>query len=184
MVLHAVADQQALMRQWQRALVVDGFLMFTTLGPGSLQTLREIYQSAGWGSPHAPFVDMHDLGDMLVEAGFAEPVRDQETLTLTYADPAALLHELRGLGGNANPDRQPGLRTPRWRERLLHALAARAGADGRIGVEIELVYGHAFKGMPKAAVAPETLIGLDAMREMVRAGHPRAPIPKPKPPLP
>jgi malonyl-CoA O-methyltransferase len=171
MVLHWVADPQVLMRQWQRALKVEGFLMFTTLGPGSLALLRAVYAEAGWGPPHAPLVDMHDLGDMLVEAGFAEPVMDQEILTLTFADPGALLRELRGLGGNADPRRSPGLRTPRWRERLLAALAARAGADGRIGLEVELVYGHAFKAAPKARVAAETQIGLEAMREMMRAGR-------------
>ena len=58
---------------------------------------------------------MHDLGDMLVQAGFADPVMDQEMLTLTWPDAEALLAELRALGGNADPARCAGLRTPRWR---------------------------------------------------------------------
>jgi malonyl-CoA O-methyltransferase len=175
MVLHAVADPQALMRQWRRALVSDGFLMFTTLGPGSFGLLREVWAECGWGPALAPLVDMHDLGDMLVEADFAEPVMDQELLTLTFADPAALLGEMRSIGGNADPARLPGLRTPRWRARLEAALAERAGPDGRIRLGIELVYGHAFTVPPRPKVAAETQIGLEAMREMMRAERRRPP---------
>ena len=105
MMLHAVADPGALLAQWKAALAVEGFLMFSTLGPDTLKTLRAIYREAGWGPPHAPFVDMHDLGDMLVRAGFADPVMDQELLRLTWATPSALLAELRTLGANADPQR-------------------------------------------------------------------------------
>jgi len=171
MMLHAVADPVAEMAAWQRALAVDGFLMFSTLGPDTLKTLREVYGDAGWGSPHAPFVDMHDLGDMLVGAGFAEPVMDQERLTLTWATPAALLDELRGLGANADPARRAGLRTPRWRARLEAALAARATHDGRIALEFEIVYGHAFKPAPRLRVQGETRVGVDELQRMARAGQ-------------
>jgi malonyl-CoA O-methyltransferase len=171
MMLHAVADPAAEMAAWQRALAVDGFLMFSTLGPDTLKTLREVYRDAGWGSPHAPFVDMHDLGDMLVGAGFAEPVMDQERLSLTWATPTALLDELRGLGANADPARWAGLRTPRWRARLEAALAARAAPDGRIALEFEIVYGHAFKPAPRLRVQGETRVGVDELQRMARAGR-------------
>ncbi len=167
MQLQGAADPQAVMAQWQRALAVDGFLMFSTLGPGTLQALRDLYRQAGWPSPMAPLVDMHDLGDMLVQAGFADPVMDQEMLTLTWPTPQALLAELRSLGGNADPARHAGLRTPRWREQLLAQLARRAGADGRIAMTFELVYGHAVKPAPRAAVAPVTAVSLQDMRVMV-----------------
>jgi malonyl-CoA O-methyltransferase len=169
MMLHAVADPQALMLEWQRALAVDGFLMFSTFGPGTLQGLREIYSRLGWPAPHAPFVDMHDLGDMLVHAGFADPVMDQEVLTLTWPDAGALLRELRSLGGNADPRRMAGLRTPRWRERLCAELRALQGPDGRLRLDFELVYGHAFKAAPKARMSAETTVALDEMRAMLRS---------------
>lgn len=171
MGLHGAADPQALMRQWHRALAVDGFLMFSTLGPGSLTTLQALYRAAGWPPPFAPFVDMHDLGDMLVEAGFADPVMDQETITLTWATPAALLAELRQLGGNVALGRHPGLRTPRWRRRLEAALAERASADGRVALAFEVVYGHAFRPLPRPRVAAQTELALDDLRTMVRAGR-------------
>jgi malonyl-CoA O-methyltransferase len=171
MSLHWAPDAPTLMRDWQKALVVDGFLMFTTLGPGTLASLRELYRAHGWGTPHAPWTDMHDLGDMLVEAGFADPVMDQETLRLTWSSPQAALDELRSLGANDDAARFPGLRTPRWRERLLAALGARVDAQGRVVLEFEIVYGHAFKPVPRAKVSAQTQVGLDDMKTMLSRGR-------------
>lgn len=173
MVLHAAVDPPQVFAQWHRALAVGGFLMFSTLGPGTLSELREIHASQGWGEPMAPFVDMHDLGDQLVAAGFADPVMDQETLTLTWPDARAVLRELRGLGGNVSSRRFAGLRTPRWRARLLQLLAERA-LDGRPSLSFELVYGHAFRAAPRVRVAGEASVSLDEMRAMVRQ-PPRGP---------
>lgn len=168
MALHAAADPPALFERWLGALAVDGFVMFSCLGPGTLRELRTLYAEHGWPAPTPDFIDMHDLGDMLVHAGFADPVMDQETLTLRWDSPQALLAELHGLGGNAAPDRSPGLRTPRWRAQLLEALQSLAGADGRIGLSFEVAYGHAFKAAPKVRVAAETSVSLQDMRAMVR----------------
>jgi malonyl-CoA O-methyltransferase len=173
MMLHAVSDPGALMQRWRAALRVEGFLMFSTLGPDTLRPLRDLYRDAGWGPPHAPFTDMHDLGDMLVAAGFVDPVMDQERLTLTWATPQAVLAELHGLGSNAEPGRHAGLRTPRWRQRLEAALAERADSAGRIGLEFEIVYGHAFKPEPSARMAGETRVEVDDLRRMARAGRRR-----------
>jgi len=172
MSLHWAQDAPALMREWQRALAVDGFLMFSTLGPGTLMALREVYRTHGWGTPYAPWTDMHDLGDMLVEAGFADPVMDQETLRLTWSSAQAAVAELRTLGANTDGARFAGLRTPRWRERLLQALGARVDAQGRVLLEFEVVYGHAFKPVPRARLAPHTEVGLDDMKAMLNRGRP------------
>ena len=159
------------MQQWHRALAVDGFVMFSTLGPGSLTALSRIYVRCGWPPPFAPFVDMHDLGDMLLRCGFDDPVMDQEIVTLTWNDADALLRELRTLGGNAHPRRFAGLRTPRWRQRLCDELQPLRGDDGRLRLDFELVYGHAFKVAPRPRVAEQTSVSLEAMRAMVRAGQ-------------
>jgi malonyl-CoA O-methyltransferase len=175
MMLHGQADPQALMAQWHRALTIDGFLMFSTLGPGTLEGLQALYRRHGWPRPFAAFVDMHDLGDMLVHAGFADPVMDQEQITLSWPSADALLAELRGLGGNVDPARHSGLRTPRWRARLHDALARTADANGRIALTFEVVYGHAFKPAPRHRLAEQTSVPLDDMRAMVRSG--RRPLP-------
>ncbi len=172
MGLHRWADPQQAFQRWHQALAVEGFLMFSTLGPGSLTTLNSLYTQAGWPPPFAPFVDMHDLGDMLVGAGFADPVMDQETLTLTWPTPAAALLELRQLGGNAHPRRTAGLRTPRWRQRLLDALAQTSGDDGRVALGFEVIYGHAFKPLPRARMASTTHVAVDDLQRMARSRRP------------
>jgi malonyl-CoA O-methyltransferase len=168
MALHLAADPQALLTTWRDALAVDGFLMFSTLGPGTMASLSALYRARGWAPPFAPFVDMHDLGDMLVQAGFADPVMNQETLTLSWPDGEALLAELRGLGGNFGLARPAGLRTPRWRARLVQALGETANPDGRPALVFEVVYGHAFRPLPRARVAPETAVPVETLRAALR----------------
>jgi malonyl-CoA O-methyltransferase len=170
MQLHASPAPQGLLKRWHQALAVDGFLMFSCFGPDTLRELRELYARQGWPAPAHEFTDMHDWGDMLVEAGFAEPVMDMERITLTFETPERLLTELRELGRNWSTGRFAGLRTPRWRQRLVKALMdlARPEQGGRLSLSFEIVYGHALKPAPRAKVAAETEIGLDQMRQMLR----------------
>lgn len=169
MMLHACADLHALFAAWHRALAIDGFLMFSTLGPGTLRELRELYRQMDWGPAFYPFADMHDLGDALMHAGFADPVMDQEQLTLTWSSPQAALQELRSLGGNVHAGRYRGLRTPRWRDRLLAQLARRSDADGRVALSFEIVYGHAVRPRPRMRAAAVSTVSLHDMRaELMR----------------
>ena len=78
MQLHASPAPQDLLKSWHQALAVDGFLMFSCFGPDTLRELRALYARQGWPAPAHEFTDMHDWGDMLVQAGFAEPVMDME----------------------------------------------------------------------------------------------------------
>lgn len=176
MGLHTMTHPVEAFRTWHRALAVDGFVMFSTLGPGTLPELRSVYERAGWGSPMAPLVDMHDLGDMLAETGFADPVVDQETLTLTWSNAADALAELRSMGRNAAMDRFPGLRTPRWQHELEAALEERARdrGDGRVSLSFEVVYGHAFKPLPRVRMTQETTVPVDDLRALVRGGRRRS----------
>jgi len=127
---------------WQKALRVGGLLMFTTFGPDTLRELRAIAPD----SVH-PFVDMHDLGDMLVGAGFADPVMDMEVVTLTYPRARACLDELRASGwNNVRVDRSRGLST---KARDLTRRYDDSALGGRVSASFELVYGHAWKAAPK-----------------------------------
>ena len=162
--LHTSPDAAATLAQWHRALAVHGFVMFSTFGPDTLRELRALYAEHGWPAPHPPYPDMHDVGDWLVHGGFADPVMDQEVLQLSWSSPEALLAELRGLGGHLGLQRCPGLRTPRWRDRLLQSLAQRADAQGRIHLSFELVYGHAYKPAPRPLRGEPATISLDALR--------------------
>ena len=160
MGLHMAADPQALMAQWHAALQVDGFLMFSCLGPDTLMELRALYRSLGWPAPSHEFTDMHDWGDMLVAAGFAEPVMDMERITLTFETPERLLQELRGLGHNLHVGRFQGLRGHQWHARLLLALGGQP-----LQLTFEVVYGHAFKPAPKFDVQAQSSVSLQQMRE-------------------
>lgn len=169
MALHASAHPQALLRQWHQALAVDGFLMFSCLGPDTLHEVHAVYQAQGWPAPSHAFTDMHDWGDMLVAAGFAEPVMDMERLTLTYANPQALLAELRGIGRNLSVQRFAGLRGRNWQIQLEQALLALAKPDlgGRLSVTVEVIYGHALKPLPRAKMAEQSSVSLQDMRTML-----------------
>lgn len=176
MMLHWVDDLPGLLARWHAALEVDGFLMFSCFGPDTLQELRAVYADLGWGPPGSAWIDMHDLGDALVHAGFADPVMDMEHLTLTWDSPAALLAELRGLGRNTAPARQPGLRGRLWRRKLDAALTRHLrGPDGRLHLRVEILYGHAFRPVARARMQAETAISLGTMREMTRLRNPGRP---------
>lgn len=169
MTLHGASDLPGLLAGWHRHLAVDGFLMCSGLGPDTARELRAVYRSMGWPLPTIDFIDMHDLGDELVRAGFADPVMDMERLTLTWASPQAMLDELRTWGGNVAHGRFAGLRGRAWRDRLLAAIDAQMRQpDGRIALTLELVYGHALKPLPRAKLAAETRVPLADMRQMVR----------------
>lgn len=173
MHLHQQADPQASLRRWHDALAVDGFLMFSCLGPDTLRELRALYQALGWPPPAHEFTDMHDWGDMLVATGFAEPVMDMERITLAFETPERLLAELRELGANFHPGRFPALRGRGWRARLLQALDRQLrGPDGQLALTFEVIYGHALKPLPRARVGEETRVQVDDLRAMLRGGRP------------
>ena len=98
---------------------------------------------------------MHDLGDLLVHAGFADPVMDQEQLTLTWSRRRLPCRNCARSGGNLHagtPRRACARRA--GATRLLARLRERRDADGRIALSFEIVYGHAFDRVPRARVAP------------------------------
>jgi len=131
MALHWVADPPAALREFQRVLTPGGLVMFSMLGP---DTLKELRDALGAERVHA-FHDMHDVGDMLVAAGFSAPVMDMEMIRIEYKK-GDLLNDLRATGQtSARADRPRGLAGRRFAARL----------DGvATTVTFEVVYGHAW----------------------------------------
>jgi malonyl-CoA O-methyltransferase len=170
MALHESADPQALLARWRDALKVDGFLMFSCLGPDTVREIRELYAAIGWPPAGHELTDMHDWGDMLVQTGFAEPVMDMERITLTYETPARLLQDLRELGRNFHPQRFPALRGRAWKARLERAISQHLvkGEDGRFRLTFEVIYGHALKAAPKIRVSPLSSVSVEDMRSMLQ----------------
>jgi malonyl-CoA O-methyltransferase len=176
MGLHLEPRPQTLLRRWHDHLAQDGFLMFSCLGPDTLMELRRVYEVLGWPSPTHVFTDMHDWGDMLVQAGFAAPVMDMERLTLSYSGAHPLLDDLRELGRNLNAGRHPAWRGRGWRERLSQVLESSLprSDDGRLLLTVEIIYGHAFKPQPRIPMASTSAVSVDDMRAMLRAKPPKS----------
>ena len=114
----------------RRVLAPGGLLMFTTFGPDTLRELRAAWAQADGHGHVSPFLDMHDVGDALVRAGFEGPVMDAEQLTLTYQDLGGLINDLRGLGArNATRERSRGLTgKSRWAAMRLRGPSPRGPA--------------------------------------------------------
>ncbi|HEY5801952.1 MAG TPA: methyltransferase domain-containing protein [Burkholderiaceae bacterium] len=161
LALHWHPQPDRVFAEWRRVMRLHGLLMFSCFGPDTLRQLRTAFEQAGLAPPLPPFVDMHDFGDMLVGAGFATPVMDMETITVTYRDTASLLADVRALGGNPLDTRARGLTgKSRWRA-MLDALEAQRGPDGTIALGFEVVYGHAFRPQARTTAAGETIVRLE-----------------------
>jgi malonyl-CoA O-methyltransferase len=162
LLLHWLDDPLPALAEAHRVLEVGGLLMFSTLGPDSLKELRSAFSD---GYAHTQrFIDMHDLGDMLVACGFADPVMDMEVLNLTYDGFDEMLGELRAAGsGCAMKARRHGLT---GRQAWIKARDAYENlrSNGKLPATFEVVYGHAWKVAPKQAADGRAIIRFDAPR--------------------
>lgn len=146
LALQWMNDPEATFRELHRVSAPGGLLMFSTFGPDTLKELRQAFSVVDGGSHVSRFVDMHDIGDMLVHAGFQHPVMEMEVLTLTYSDLKSLMRDLKGLGAhNAAADRSRGLMGKSSWKKLEQAYDA-FRKDGRLPASFEVVYGHAWAG--------------------------------------
>ena len=163
MALHWHPEPHNALGEWRRILKPGALAMFSCLGPGSLAELRSAVEQAGLQTATPQFVDMHDFGDLLIERGFADPVMDQEIITLTYRTAEKLLEDMRILGGNPSLDRKPGLSGRQWRQRLMDALDAQRHKDGTIHLTLEVAYGHAWRSASRRASSGETRISVKSI---------------------
>lgn len=159
LLLHWLDDPLPALQEAYRVLEVGGLVMFSTFGP---DTLKELRASFADGYVHTQrFIDMHDLGDMLVACGFADPVMDMEMVTLTYDSFDALVGELRAAGaGNAMRARRHGLAgRGAWSQAKEAYEALRV--DGKLPATFEVVYGHAWKAQAKKTADGRSVIRFD-----------------------
>ena len=139
-----IVDLQGLFAECVRLLKPGGILVFSSLGPDTLQELRAAWAQADQQSHVSRFLDMHDVGDEVLAAGLRDPVLDVQRYSLTYSDPRKLLEELRGLGAtNADHARSRGL-TGKHRYRRMLAAYESMRVDGRIPATCEVVTAHAW----------------------------------------
>jgi malonyl-CoA O-methyltransferase len=164
LALHWHPAPHNVLAEWGRVLKLNGLVFFSCFGPATMQELRTALTAAGLQTATPSFVDMHDFGDLLIEKGFADPVMDQEVLTLTYSSAEKLLADVRALGGNPALGRKAGLAGKAWRNKLIDALESQRGADGKIHLTIEVAYGHAWRTGTLRTTAGETRISVSAIQ--------------------
>lgn len=154
-------DLPATFVELHRVLRVDGLLMFSTFGPDTLKELRVAFAGVDGYNHVSRFADMHDIGDMLVAAGFADPVMEMETLMLTYDDVKAVMQDLRDIGAhNATAGRASGmLGKAKWARIVQNYETLRR--DGKLPATFEIVYGHAWKAQPKTTLDGRSIIKTD-----------------------
>lgn len=142
-------DPQAVFEQVSRVLKKDGVFAFATLGPDSLRELARAWAGIDDQAHVNPFPDMHDIGDGLVRAGLRDPVLDVDRLQITYETPDRLFADLTRAGArNAIAERSRGL-VGRGRFQAMTEALASGRADGKIVLDLELVYGHCWGGGPR-----------------------------------
>ena len=128
-----------------RVLRPGGVLMLSTAGPDTLKELRDAYAAVDRHVHVNRFIDMHDLGDCLVRARFADPVMDMEYITLNYPDVRALLAELKASGArNFNRGRNRAL-SGKSRFAACIGCYERLRENDRLPATFEVVYGQAWK---------------------------------------
>ncbi|MBI3431391.1 MAG: malonyl-ACP O-methyltransferase BioC [Hydrogenophilales bacterium] len=139
-------DLEATLKGLHQVVAPGGLLIFATFGPDTLKELRAAF-SAIDDAPHVNrFIDLHDVGDMLIHAGFSSPVMEMEMLTLTYADLKTLMRDLKGIGAhNAATTRRRGLLGKSAWSRLEQAYETQR-QEGRLPATFEVIYGHAWAG--------------------------------------
>lgn len=154
-------DLPATFVELNRILKHEGLLMFSTFGPDTLKELRIAFDGVDGHNHVNRFADMHDIGDMLVAAGFADPVMEMETLTLTYDDVKAVMQDLRDIGAhNATQGRAHGMMgKSKWSRIVQNYETLRR--EGKLPATFEIIYGHAWKVMPRLTQDGRAIVRTD-----------------------
>jgi malonyl-CoA O-methyltransferase len=165
LALHWCEDLDQVFAEFARVLRPGGLLSFATFGPDTLKELRQAWSAADQHNHVNLFVDMHDVGDALVRAGFADPVLDVEHITVHYGDLPALVADLRNTGeSNVTAGRSRGL-TGLARHKALTAAYEAMRGPGGLPATYEVVYGHAWARAPVQRTTPagETRVPLTSL---------------------
>jgi malonyl-CoA O-methyltransferase len=142
-------DLPATFVELNRILSVEGLLIFSSFGVDTLHELRHAFKDVDGYNHLNRFADLHDVGDMLVAAGFADPVMEMERITLTYNDVRAVMQDLKSIGANnATSGRANGMMGKTTWQRVIENYEMLRVA-GKLPATFEIIYGHAWKPAPK-----------------------------------
>ena len=137
-------DLDAVFAECCRVLKPNGLLLFSSLGPDTLHELRAAWAAVDPSPRINQFIDMHDVGDALIRAGFSSPVLECDVTTVNYDDVYGVMRDLRGIGAvNSLNGRRRGLSTPSDLKRMALRYEDYR-RDGRLPATYEVVYAHAW----------------------------------------
>jgi malonyl-CoA O-methyltransferase len=162
LALQWVNDLPRTFAELHRVLEPGGLLMFSTFGPDTLKELRRAYEGTDGRTHVNRFVDMHDIGDMLVHAGYADPVMDMEPFTLTYDDVRDLMRDLKSIGAHNVTQGRPGSLSGKSLMKAVQDQYETMRRDGKLPATFEVVYGHAWKPLPRLSPTGRPVINIKA----------------------
>jgi len=157
LMLQWCVELETVFAELQRVLRPEGLLLFTSFGPDTLSELRGSWQQVDGYSHVNAFPDMHDVGDALVRARFADPVMDVERITVTYPDVWKLMRELKQIGAhNVTAGRPRGLTGKARMQRLVGAYE-QYRSQGVLPASYEIVNGHAWSTSAECGISLESI---------------------------
>lgn len=164
-------DPDAVFAEFRRVLAPHGLLSFSAFGPDTLRELRTAWEQVDSHSHVHQFIDMHDLGDALVRAGFASPVLDVEKYILKYLNVHKVAADLKATGAhNATAGRARGLTGAR-KFAAMQAAYENFRQDGRLPATYEVVFAHAWVPAQSARRSPADAasVSLEEIKRELRA---------------
>lgn len=158
-----VTEPRRAFSEMYRVLAPGGLALFSSFGPDTLKELRAAFQGVDRHTHVHRFIDMHDVGDVLVACGFSDPVMDMEVVTLTYGELRALMRDLKAIGAHNMTLGRPGTLGGKSLLEQAERNYETFRRDGRLPATFEVIYGHAWKpalrtsptGHPVIEIKPE-----------------------------
>lgn len=137
-------DLNALFLQSSRVLKNQGLLLFSTFGPDTLKELKKSWSAVDQQNHVNNFIDMHNIGDTMLQQGLQNPVLEMEIFTLTYQTVIDLMHDLKALGAQILSNGRKSL-TGKTKFQTMLKLYESYRIDGKLPATFEVIYAHAWK---------------------------------------
>ena len=141
-------DLKALFNECYRVLKPEGLILFTTFGPDTLKELKRSWSAVDSSAHVNNFIDMHDIGDQMLQSGFQSPIMEMENITLTYEKVLDLMHDLKSIGAQNVGSRSKAL-TGKTKFKKMIEMYESYRSDGKLPATYEVIYGHAWKNENK-----------------------------------
>jgi malonyl-CoA O-methyltransferase len=164
LVLQWSNEPQRAFAEMHRVLAPGGLLMFSTFGPDTLKELRAAFRSVDAHTHVHRFTDLHDIGDLLVACGFADPVMDMEVITITYADVRELMRDLKAIGARNMTRGRPATLAGKSLLARVAQNYEQERREGKLPATFEVIYGHAWKPQPRMTADGKPIIPLKPVR--------------------